>query len=297
MREVKTGWFGFLCLLAVTSFINHPNYQLVNSASEGFSLRGPTHCFSVGVGYDSKFLFSIRSLGYTGPIDFEVSAPDGIEVDLKTPVFLNSTGAGAYCPITVRATSKANYGNQSIQIMARGETYTDSITVCILVVGFTTLTMQTSPIGIAVDIFLDNTKYQLKSQPLVLRIRAGHHSIQLITNSSTLGSNNYVSEGLDFTNIDGNTTYYTSSGRPLTLDIVDKSTITIRFREGLSTTTETTKLTAPVATDMVLVSFIVLAVVILAAIAVYFWRRQTRVASVEGTKDNDAPVASTVLNS
>jgi hypothetical protein len=294
---VKTGWFGVLCLLSVTSFVSHPNYQLVNSASVAFSLRGPTHCFSVGVGYDSKFLFSIRSLGYTGRIDFEVSAPDGIEVDLKTPVFLNSTGVGAYCPITVRATSKANYGNQSIRIMARGETYTDSITVCILVVGFTTLTMQTSPIGIAVDVFLDNTKYQLRSEPLVLRIRAGHHSIQLITNSSTLGSNNYVSEGLDFTNIDGNTTYYASSGGPLTLDIVDKSTITIRFREGLSSTTETAKLMAPVSTDMVLVSFIVLVVVILAAIAVYFWRRQTRVASVEGTKDNDAPVASIVLNS
>ncbi len=295
MREVKTGWFGVLCLLTAASFINHPNYQLVNSTSQGFSLRGPTHCFSVGVGYDSKFLFSIRSLGYTGRIDFEVSAPDGIEVNLETPVFLNSTGAGAYCPITVRATSKANYGNQSIRIMARGETYTDSITVCIEVVSLTTLTMQTSPIGIAVDIFLDNTKYHLESQPLVLRIRAGQHSIQLITNSSTIGSNNYVSEELDFTNIDGNTTYYASSGRPLTLDIFGKSTLTIRFREELLTTTETSKLTTTVSTDMIL--FIVLAVVILATIAVCLRRRQTRVASVEVTKGNDAPAASIVLNS
>ena len=283
MQEVKISCFGFLCLLAAASFINLSNYQLANSAPQGFSLRGPIHCFDVGVGYDSKFLFSVRSLGYTGRIDFEVSAPNGIEVNLETPIFLNSTGSGAYCPITVHATSKANYGNQSIRITARGGTYVDSITVCIEVVGLTTLTIQTSPIGIAVDILLDNIKYHLESQPLVLRIRAGQHSL-LVTNSSTVGSNSYMSEELDFTDIDGNTTHYASSGRPLTLDIFDNSTLTIRFREESSTTTENSKLTGTVSTDMVLI--IMLAAVILAAVVVCVRRRQTKVAS-EVTEAND----------
>jgi len=230
-------------------------------------------------------------------VDFEVSAPDGIDVDLKTPIILNSTGARAYCPISVHATSNANYGNQSIRIMARGEAYTDSITVCIIVVSFTTLTLQTSPAGITADFFLDNTKYHLESQPLVLRIRGGQHSIQLITNSSTIGSNNYVSEGLDFTDVAGNTTYYASSGRPWTLDIVDESTITIRFKEGLSTITETRKSKATASTDVVLASFILVAVLILVAIAAYLWRRRTRMASVEDTGDSDIAVVRAIMNS
>lgn len=234
MKRVRPKWPTYLYLILVgVFFVGHGS--LANVCSEGFSLRGPTHCFSVGEGYDSQFLFSIRSLGYVGKIDFEVSAPSGITVELRTPIFLNSTGSGAYCPITVRAAQEAPRGNQSITITAKGGPYSDSISVCIIVSGFTTLTIQTSPVGVSLDFFLDDIKYNLRTQPLTLQIRMGKHTLKPATISAHMGPTRLTAEGLEYSNSSGGTVRFANLDEPLTLTITGRSTVRILFKETTPT--------------------------------------------------------------
>lgn len=231
MKSFRTKWPTCLYLiLAGIFFVGHGS-QVADVYSEGFSLRGPTHCFNVGEGYDSKFLFSIKSLGYVGRIDLEVSTPSGITVELRTPIFLNSTGSGAYCPITVRATSEAPRGNQSITVTAKGGPYSDSISICIIVSGFTTLTIKTSPDGIPLGFFLDDIKYIMGTQPLTLQIRTGKHTLKPITELSQIGSTRLTAESLEYSDSSGDMIRYTDLDEPLTLTITGNSTVRILFKE------------------------------------------------------------------
>ena len=235
MKRFRPKWSTHLYLILVGIFLIGYGSQAADVYSEGFSLRGPTHCFSVGEGYDSQFLFSIRSLGYVGRIDFEVDAPRGITVELRTPIFLNSTGSGAYCPITVRAAPEAQQGNQSITVTAKGGPYSDSISICIIVSGFTTLTIQTSPSAVPLDFFLDDIKYSLGTQPLRLQIRMGKHTLKPITRSSHLGPTRLTAESLEYANSSGNVVRYTDLDEPLTLTITGESTVRVLFEETTPT--------------------------------------------------------------
>lgn len=271
MKRVRPKWPTYLYLILVgVFFVGHGS--LANVCSEGFSLRGPTHCFSVGEGYDSQFLFSIRSLGYVGRIDFEVSAPSGITVELRTPIFLNSTGSGAYCPITVSAAPEAPRGNQSITVTAKGGPYSDSISVCIIVSGFTTLTIQTSPDGVPLDFFLDDIKYKLGTQPLALQIRMGKHTLKPITKSSHIGPTRLTAEGLEYSNSSGGIVRYTNLDEPLTLTITGKSTVRILFKE----TTPTLDVASELEELATVTNLLVLLTLLAALIAVSFYLARSK---------------------
>lgn len=272
MKSFRPKWLTCLYLILVGIFFIGHGSQAANVYSEGFSLRGPTHCFSVGEGYDSQFLFSIRSLGYVGRIDFEVDAPKGITVELGTPIFLNSTASGAYCPITVRAAPEAPRGNQSITVNAKGGAYSDSISICIIVSGFTTLTIQTSPSGVPLDFFLDDIKYDLGTQPLRLEIQMGKHTLKPITRSSHLGSTRLMAESLEYTNSSGHIVRYTDLDEPLTLTITGKSAVRILFEE----TTPTLDV-APVLEELAIVMNPLVLLALLAALtAVSFYLARSR---------------------
>jgi len=248
---------GLLCLLLVCIFPT-------GYASEGFSLRGPTHCFSLGRGYDCRFVFSINSLGYEGRVDLEVEAPNGITADLETPIFLEGS---TNCMIIVYASLEAPLGNQTVVIKASGGQYADSISVCMLVSDLTMLTMKTSPLGVPVDILFDNTRYHLGAEPLTLQVRVGKHTIEPLSNSSNIGPTRYVRGGVNLSYQMGNSTLYEDWVGPINFNVVNKSVVTILFREEKPSVTEKSRLKE---------SVLVLAVIVLAILvfAGAFWRRR-----------------------
>jgi len=239
LSTIKTRPFYLCLLLSIASFNVYQGFKAVSAPTEGFELTGPTHCFSVGPGYDSKFLFSIASLGYRGRVDFEVTAPKGISVELRTPIFLNSTGSRIYCPVTVQATSSASHGEHSIVVTANGGSYSDSVSICIIVSGFIILMIQTSPRGVPIDLFLDNTRYRLENTSLTLQIRAGKHALEMATEESNIGARRFVRKGLTIIDSIGNKTECGNQDRSITLTVIGDSTLIVLFEEVITSVNET----------------------------------------------------------
>lgn len=254
-------WFLMFTFQSVQS-----SHEASGRSTEGFYLTGPTHCFSVGAGYDSKFLFSIRSLGYRGRVDFNTVVPGEVTVELRSPIFLNSTDGGTYCPVTVRATSAASTGEQSIVITARGGSYSDAISICIIVSDFTRLTIQTSPLEVPTVIFFDNTKYNIEGKPLTLQTRVGKHTLEAYTSESRIGTRQFMRKGLILSSLDGNSTQYMSQERLLTFTINGNSTLTILFEEATQNEAERTswkesliaRNLVPIALALIIVSAVIL---------------------------------------
>ena len=269
----------FLCLCPSFYGVFQADYvgcQSVSGSSEGFSLKGPTHCLSAGSGYDSNFLFSLRSNGYSGRVDLEVNAPNGIDVELRSPVYLNSTVIVVYCPITVRATSKASFGNHSITIFARGGSYLDSISICIIVTGFATLTIQTSPLGIPVDFLLDNTRHRLEAHPFILQIRSGEHTLELLAISSNVGSARFAIVDVVFFNSETGVVHYKNLTEPLSLHFASDSNITILFREEQPSPTRTPQFGGEISFEQLFVLVIIITV-ILTGVLLYKDKKHARI--------------------
>lgn len=239
LSTIEVRLFRLCLLLSIAIFNVCDGFKVISASTEGFQLTGPTHCFSVGPSYDSKFLFSITSLGYKGRVDFEVIAPEGTGVELRTPVFLNSTGSRIYCPVTVHASSSAAQGEHSIVVMAKGGSYSDSILICIIITGFTMLTLQTSPAGAPTDLLLDNTEYHLESSPLILQIRTGKHTLEIATKESDIGGRRLARKGLTIIDSTGNKTEYGNPSESLTFTLVGSSTMVVLFEEETATENET----------------------------------------------------------
>lgn len=263
------------CLIIFIIFRADYGCQIVSGSSEGFSLRGPTHCLSVGSGYDSKFLFSLRSSGYIGRVDLEVNAPSGIDVELRSPVYLNSTEIVVYCPITVRANSKASFGNQSITIIARGDSYLDSISICIIVSGFATLTIQTSPSDIPVDFLLDNTRHHSEARPFILLTRSGKHTLELLTISPKIGSAQFSMVGVEFSSSEESTVRHENLTGPLSLNFTSDCYVTFVFREEQLSPTHTHELGGAARLEQLFVP-VIITMIILAAVLLYKDKRMSR---------------------
>jgi len=239
LSTIEVRLFCLYLLLSIVIFNVYDGFKVIGASTEGFQLTGPTHCFNVGPSYDSKFLFSITSLGYRGRVDFEVIAPEGTKVELRTPVILNSTGSRIYCPVTVQASSSASQGEHSIVVTAKGGSYSDSISICIIITGFMMLTLQTSPAGVPTDLFLDNTEYHLESNPLILQIRTGKHTLEIATKESDIGARHLARKGLTIIDSTGNKTEYGNQGKSLAFTLVGNSTLVVLFEEVTTTENET----------------------------------------------------------
>jgi hypothetical protein len=208
-------------------------------------------------------------------VDFDTVAPKEVTVELRSPIFLNSTDSGTYCPVTVRATSTASTGEQSIVITAKGGSYSDTISICIIVSDFTRLTIQTSPLEVPTVIFFDNTKYNIEGKPLTLQTRVGQHTLEAYTSESRIGTRQFVRKGLILSSLDGNSTQYMNQEKLLTLTINGNSTLTILFEEV--TQNETSWKESLIIRNLVPITFalIIVSTVILLYVRIRITRRNS----------------------